>query len=72
MAHWINITGRDKGQKFQCSKCKGNCNCIGIGCADKYGKRNFCTYQYCPRCGTKMDLENPTKLIQIEQGEGDG
>ena len=72
MAHWINITGRAKGQIFQCSECKGKCHCISIGNADKYGFRNICNYDYCPRCGTKMDIENATRLIQIEEKENNG
>lgn len=67
MAHWINITGRTKGHKFQCSECKGKCNCISIGNADKYGARNICDYEYCPRCGKKMDLTQPTTIIEVEK-----
>ena len=65
--HWINVTGRGKGQKFMCSKCNGKCNCIAIGCADKYNMRNFCNYQYCPRCGAEMDVENPTMYVFVEK-----
>lgn len=65
MPHWINVTGRYKGQKFRCSKCGNECNCIGRGNASKIGG-NYCDYQYCPRCGVLMDLEGATILRQIE------
>lgn len=64
--HWINITGRTKGQKFRCSNCKGECHCITYGNSDKYGKRNICDYEYCPRCGKEMDL---TTSFIIEKSE---
>ncbi len=64
--HWINITGRSKGQKFKCSECQGTCNCISYGNANKYGKKNICDYKYCPRCGKEMDL---TTSFIIEKSE---
>lgn len=61
--HWINITGRDKGEKFRCSKCQGECYCKYYGA---YKRTNYCSYQYCPRCGSEMDLGALTKLVQVE------
>lgn len=66
--YWINITGRSKGQKFRCSECKGECNCISVGSADKFGY-NKCDYKFCPRCGKEMDIENGTKYARVEVQE---
>ena len=66
MPHWINTTGRSKGQKFMCSECRKSCNCIGTGNASKF-MDNYCDYQFCPRCGREMDLSNQTRLVQVEK-----
>lgn len=57
MPYWINISGRTKGQKFMCSACFKECNCISIGSAEKWGERNICDYDYCPRCGLRMQTD---------------
>lgn len=64
--HWIK-TSTDKGQKFKCSECNGECICIGTGCASKFERKNLCDYKYCPRCGREMQLEESTVLVSIEQ-----
>ena len=64
MPHWINVTGRSKGTKFRCSKCQKECVCIFYG-ANK--QTNTCNYEFCPRCGSKMDLGNPTRIVQVEE-----
>ena len=51
--HWINVTGRPKNQKFRCSECGKECNCIATGCHSK--DNNYCDYKFCPRCGVKME-----------------
>lgn len=64
--HWIKI-GTEKGHKFMCSVCKGECLCITTGCATKYQSRNVCDYKYCPRCGIAMVLDSSTMLVKVEK-----
>ena len=52
---WIKTATTSKGQKFKCSICGGECNCITYGCAGK--GVNYCDYEYCPRCGAAMGSE---------------
>ena len=66
MPHWISATSRTKGQVFICSKCEGKCHCIARGNANKY-HGNYCDYQYCPRCGEKMDSYHQTVLVSVEK-----
>lgn len=54
-AHWINVTGRIKGQIFKCSKCGNTC----YNNAYRHGK-SFNDYKFCPRCGKPVDTEHPT------------
>ena len=66
MGHWIAVTTREHNQIFQCSECKGKCHCIAVGNAQKFWKRNICDYDFCPRCGNKMEVEEPTMYIPTE------
>lgn len=61
--HWIK-TSTDRGMKFLCSVCHGECVCLSTW--SKYKKTNDCNYQYCPRCGIKMDLEGQTRMVKHE------
>lgn len=64
--HWINESGRAKGSIFICSECGGRCFCLYFGANKKINK---CNYQYCPRCGRKMDIESGTKYVKVEVQE---
>lgn len=53
MGYWMKAS-TTMGTQFICSECKGKsyCKCI----AGKRVKINWCDYEYCPRCGAKMEI----------------
>lgn len=65
MAHWTAKYTRSKCQKFICSECRGEVFCIAVGNSSKYKGYNYCDYQFCPRCGRKMNIE--IKRIAISE-----
>lgn len=60
--HWIK-TSTDRGMKFKCSVCGGDCVCASTW--GKYHATNNCNYQFCPRCGTKITGKQ-TRMIWSE------
>lgn len=61
--HWIKV-GTDRGLKFKCSVCGGNCLCASTW--SKYISVNKCNYKYCPRCGIEITGQQ-TRLIYMER-----
>ena len=52
VSYWVKFgdTGSDYTDRWLCKKCGNTCR------TDSWGKK--CEYEYCPHCGSKMEVVN--------------